>query len=50
MTQDEQLKEICNCIECFLTEKAGISKLDYSNSCGSLNDDIVTIQKHFRMF
>ena len=45
MTQDEQLKEICNCIEYFLKEKTGFSKLDYSNSCGFLNDDIV---KNFR--
>jgi len=45
MTQDEQLKEICNCIEYFLKEKTGFSKLDYSNSCCFLNDDIV---KNFR--
>ena len=45
MTQDEQLKEICNCIEYFLKEKAGFSKLDYNNSCGFLNNDIV---KKFR--
>lgn len=40
MTQDEQLKEICNCIEYFLKEKAGFWKLNYSNSCGFLNNDI----------
>ena len=45
MTKDEQLKEICNCIEYFLKGKVRFSKLDYSNSCGFLNDDIV---KKFR--
>ena len=45
MTKDEQLKEICNCIEYFLKGKVEFSKLDYSNSCGFLNDDIV---KKFR--
>lgn len=41
MPQDEQLKEICNCIEYFLKNKNGFLKLDYNNSCGYLSDELV---------